>query len=211
VAQLGRWRQGELPSAGEALPAALAARLERCLAAVDGGAPADTLRASAASYARAWREHFGCEHEPVRLLGERNVFRYRPCGRVLVRGESATAAGRLALGQVLLAAGACGVPLEISLAAGDGSGWLAAAAEGAVAVEPEAGLLSRLGDPGGERLRALVPISREARAAAHAAGVTVLDAPPLAAGRLELRAYTREQAISRTVHRYGNVMEETAT
>ena len=208
VAQLGRWRQAEMPAAGEPLSAALAARLGRCLDAAGEGAE-ETLRASAASYARAWREHFGREHEWVRLQGERNLFRYRPCGGVLVRGESATAGGRLALGQVLLAAGACGVPVAISLAAGDGGGGLAAAAEGPVAVEPEAGLLSRLGAGGVERLRALVPISREARAAAHAGGAVVLDAPPLAAGRLELRAYLREQAISRTVHRYGNVMEET--
>ena len=54
-----------------------------------------------------------------------------------------------------------------------------------------------------------MPLSREARAAAHTAGIVVLDAPVLATGRLELRAYLREQAISRTVHRYGNVMEET--
>jgi RHH-type proline utilization regulon transcriptional repressor/proline dehydrogenase/delta 1-pyrroline-5-carboxylate dehydrogenase len=208
VAQLGRWRQAELPVREEPLPPALATRLARCLAAGDGAA-ADTLRASAASYARAWREHFGREHEWVRLQGERNLFRYRPCGSVLVRGESATAAGRLALGQVMLAADVCGVPVEISLAAGDARDWLAAAFEGPVAVEPEAGLLSRLGGRGVERLRAVAPISREAWAAAHAAGVVVLDSAPLAAGRLELRAYLREQAISRTVHRYGNVMEET--
>ena len=52
---------------------------------------------------------------------------------------------------------------------------------------------------------------REVRAAAHAAGVVVLDAPVLGAGRLELRAYLREQAVSRTVHRYGNVMQEKET
>ena len=56
-----------------------------------------------------------------------------------------------------------------------------------------------------------MPLSREVRAAAHAAGVVVLDAPVLGAGRLELRAYLREQAVSRTVHRYGNVMQEKET
>ena len=34
------------------------------------GEAAATLRASAASYAHAWREHFGRDHEPVRLLGD---------------------------------------------------------------------------------------------------------------------------------------------
>src|SRR6185503_13845833 len=82
----GGWKAsvvGPGAKAGGPLSAALAARLGRCLAAAGEGAE-ETLRASAASYARAWREHFGREHEWVRLQGERNLFRYRPCGGVLV-------------------------------------------------------------------------------------------------------------------------------
>jgi RHH-type transcriptional regulator, proline utilization regulon repressor / proline dehydrogenase / delta 1-pyrroline-5-carboxylate dehydrogenase len=210
VAQLGHWRQVARPVLGAPLSPAVAALLDRCLAAVEPGEAATTLRASAASYAHAWRKHFGREHEPVRLLGERNVLRYRACRRVLVRGEMATAAGRLALAQVRLAARTCGVPLELSLAEGEPAAWAAGDPEVTIAVESEAGLLARLAPGGAERLRALVLLSRGARAAAHAAGVVILDAPVLATGRLELRAYLREQAISRTVHRYGNVMEETS-
>jgi RHH-type proline utilization regulon transcriptional repressor/proline dehydrogenase/delta 1-pyrroline-5-carboxylate dehydrogenase len=130
---------------------------------------------------------------------------------VLVRAEAATPAGRLALAQVLLAARACGVPVEVSLAEGLPGPWLADPADVAVAVEPEPALAARLAAGGVERLRALMPLSRAARAAAHASGVVVLDGPVLAAGRLELRAYLREQAVSRTVHRYGNVMQEKET
>ena len=130
---------------------------------------------------------------------------------MLVRAEAATPAGRLALAQVLLAAHLCGVPIEVSLAEGVPGPWLADSADVAVAVEPQLALAARLGAGGVERLRALVPLSREVRAAAHAAGVAVLDAPVLGAGRLELRAYLREQAVSRTVHRYGNVMQEKET
>ncbi len=79
--------------------------------------PAPALRAAAESYERAWREHFSRAHEPIALLGERNVFRYRPCRSVLVRGEAATSAGRLALEQALLAARTCGVPATVSLSA----------------------------------------------------------------------------------------------
>jgi RHH-type proline utilization regulon transcriptional repressor/proline dehydrogenase/delta 1-pyrroline-5-carboxylate dehydrogenase len=39
----------------------------------------------------------------------------------------------------------------------------------------------------------------------------VIDAPVLANGRLELRWYLREQTVSRTLHRYGNVTGPTAT
>jgi RHH-type proline utilization regulon transcriptional repressor/proline dehydrogenase/delta 1-pyrroline-5-carboxylate dehydrogenase len=39
----------------------------------------------------------------------------------------------------------------------------------------------------------------------------VLDAPPLATGRLELRWYLREQSVSRVVHRYGNILPAAGT
>src|SRR5262249_26864125 len=54
-------------------------------------------------------------HETSRLLGEENVFRYRRCRRVLVRGEVRSPEGRSALCQVLLAACTCGVPVTLSL------------------------------------------------------------------------------------------------
>jgi len=171
-----------------------------------GEEPATALRAAADSYERAWQEHFSVPHEPIRLLGERNVFRYRPCHRVLVRGEAATPAGRLALDQVLLAARTCGTPLTVSLSAGEPGAWPAAAGLVEVVAEPEAALSARLAAAGVERLRALEPVSRELRAAAHAARLVVLDGPVLPAGRLELRCYVREQTVSRVVHRYGAVM-----
>jgi hypothetical protein len=74
-------------------------------------------------------------------------------------------------------------------------------------VETESALITRLAGSGFERLRALVPVSAELRAAAHAAGVTVIDAPVLPAGRLELRHYLREQTVSHLVHRYGSVFD----
>ena len=169
------------------------------------------LQAAADSYERAWREHFSQVYEPIRLLGERNVFRYRPCRRVLVRGEAATAAGRLALSLVLLATRACGAPVTVSLSAGEPGPWLAEADDGGAVAETEAELIARLGAGGFERLRALVPISHALRAAAHSAGMAVLDAPVLAAGRLELRHYLREQTVSHLVHRYGSVPLEPLT
>ena len=79
-------------------------------------------------------------------------------------------------------------------------------------MEAEAGFVERLADPGdAERLRVWEPISTAARAAANGAGVTVIDAPVLANGRLELRWYLREQVVSRVLHRYGNVAEPAAT
>ena len=207
VLQLGRWRQAMLPQDGAPCSPAVAALLERCLEAVPGDEAGAVLRASAASYASAWAEHFGRAHEPIPLLGERNLFRYRPCRAVLVRADTATPHGRLALAQVLLAARTCGVPVTVSVSSGESGPWPAGPDEITVVAESEAGLIGRLGGGAFERLRALVPVSDAVRAAALAAGAAVLGAPALATGRLELRAYLREQAVSRVVHRYGTVMQ----
>ena len=85
--------------------------------------------------------------------------------------------------------------------------WLAECDGVEVSVETEAGLVERLAHPGdAERLRVWEPISTAARAATNGTGVTVIEAPVLANGRLELRRYLREQTVSRVLHRYGSVM-----
>jgi len=189
--------------------------LERFLHETDDEQSKALLRASAASYELAWGSHFSREHDPMRILGERNLFRYRPCHGVLVRAETATPSGRLALQQVLLAALTCGVPVTVSLSRGAAWPWLSEHVAVAAATESEADLIEYLRSSSQEqdieRLRVLDPVSLAVRAAAHEAGVAVLDAAVLATGRLELRWYLREQTVSRVVHRYGNVMEPGAT
>jgi hypothetical protein len=80
-----------------------------------------------------------------------------------------------------------------------------------VAVESEAGFVERLAHgAGAERLRTWEPVTTAARGAAAGTGVTVIDAPVVACGRLELRWYLREQVASRVLHRYGSVTEPPA-
>jgi len=212
VLQLAHWRQvsdsrGENTTRGQ-----LSDLLERFLEEADDEQAKALLRASAASYILAWQHHFSREHDPMRILGERNVFRYRPCRGVLVRAETVSAAGRLALQQVLLAAVTCGVPLTVSLSRGELWPWRAEHPTIAAIAESESDLIERLRSSDGvERLRVLDPVSLRVRAAAHEGGAAVIDAPVLAVGRLELRWYLREQTVARVVHRYGNVMERAAT
>ncbi|HXA95119.1 MAG TPA: proline dehydrogenase family protein [Candidatus Dormibacteraeota bacterium] len=208
VLQLARWHPVALPPSGADVDSAplVAALLERCLDETTDEAARAQLRASAAGYALAWRGHFSREHDPSRIPGERNVFRYRPCRRVLIRAESESTAGRLALQQVLLAALTCSVSVTVSLSRGASMPGLTGPAAGVL--ESEAELIARLRSPEDlERLRVLDPVSLDVRRAAHEVGVSVIDAPALATGRLELRWYLREQTVARLVHRYGNVME----
>jgi RHH-type proline utilization regulon transcriptional repressor/proline dehydrogenase/delta 1-pyrroline-5-carboxylate dehydrogenase len=211
VLQLARWRETTLPTAGASLRQELSALLKNWLEETDDEQAQALLRASAASYAQAWQRHFSLEHDPMRIVGERNVFRYRPCRRVLIRAEAVTPTGRLALQQVILAALTCDVPLTISLSRGDPSSWLPDHAAVAAIIENEADAIERLRSSTSiERLRVLDTVSPAVRAAAHEAGVAVIDAPVLATGRLELRWYLREQTIAHVMHRYGNVMEPAA-
>jgi RHH-type transcriptional regulator, proline utilization regulon repressor / proline dehydrogenase / delta 1-pyrroline-5-carboxylate dehydrogenase len=203
VLQLARWRQATCPAADdEPLPEPMAALLERGLAALSDAEGRALVRASAASYARAWRRHFGREHDPMAIRGERNAFRYRPCHRVIARGTTT-----VALCQVILAACLAGTPLTVSLSPDARPWpWLADCGGVELVVETEAGLVERLAHPHeAERVRVWEPLSTAARAAANGAGVTVIDAPVLANGRLELRWYLREQTVSRVLHRYGSV------
>jgi RHH-type proline utilization regulon transcriptional repressor/proline dehydrogenase/delta 1-pyrroline-5-carboxylate dehydrogenase len=211
VLQLARWRQVTAPvTDGVPLPERVAALLDRCLPLLPSTADRESARASAASYARAWREHFGREHDPSAILGERNGFRYRRCRRVIARGADGV---DLAVVQVTLAACAAGVVLTVSLPP-DARPARSLGEERAidVVVETEAGFVEHLAHPrDAERVRVWAPMSTAARAAAAGVGLTVVEAPVLANGRLELRWYLREQAVSQVLHRYGNVAEPTVS
>ena len=208
VLQLGTWRQVNRPTR-QADPAPIvAAVLERCQhLSADDRVPA-LLQASARSYAWAWQRHYHREHDPSQILGEVNLFRYRPVRGVLVRAEATTSLVPLA--QVVLAAVTCAVPLTVSLSPGR-ENWdsLIGLSTVQVVVENEATLIARIDsrDAVYDRLRALGPLSTALRRALNMAGINVVDVPVLANGRLELRYYLREQSLSQTVHRYGNVLK----
>jgi RHH-type proline utilization regulon transcriptional repressor/proline dehydrogenase/delta 1-pyrroline-5-carboxylate dehydrogenase len=208
VLQLGTWCQVDLP-ARQADPApVVAAVLERCQQLSGDGHVQALWQASARSYAWAWQSHYSQEHDPSQILGELNLFRYRPVRGVLVRVDAATAL--VPLVQVVLAALTCEAPLTVSLCPDrDDCDWLAELGTVQMIVEDEARLIARLsaGDAVYDRLRALGPLSTALRRALNAVGISVVDAPVLANGRLELRYYLREQALSQTVHRYGNVLK----
>jgi RHH-type proline utilization regulon transcriptional repressor/proline dehydrogenase/delta 1-pyrroline-5-carboxylate dehydrogenase len=149
----------------------------------------ETNPATTPTYEQWWRDYFSHEHDPSALRAELNAFRYRPCRGVILRlaEMDATAVGR---GQ--LAGKTCGVPLAISIGSEESEGdfirRLPALAERA------------------EFLRTQVPPSDEILRAAHAAGLNWINAPILADGRMELPRWLREQSISETRHRYGQLL-----
>ncbi len=149
---------------------------------------ADWLAHAEASDRAAWLDEFSVEHDPTALFCESNVFRYRPLALVAVRVEAGT--DPAALRRVRSAASTCGVRTLIST----------------VEAEDAETFAARIGSLGADRIRHLGVVDPVVRDAAANAGIHIADDAVTAEGRIELQHYLREQAISTTLHRHGNVL-----
>lgn len=206
VHQFGHFQQTALPKKLARPAPGVASLLQRLEPLVEAEAVA-ILRAAAGSYAWAWAEHFSQEHDPSQILGERNLFRYRPLRGLLLRADKQTPPVALAL--ALLAAATVRATVHLSVGPGMESWhWLERVEGFTLAEEGESNLVAQLqvSPPPVDRLRALAPLETELRRALNNAGISVVEGTVLANGRLELGHYLREQAVSQTVHRYGNVL-----
>jgi len=143
-----------------------------------------------ADYKARWINYFSQEHDPTGLKSEANILRYFSIDKVFVRCSDPTAPE---IDLLRAASALTGVPLEISVRSD----------------ESEAALGNRMKRSTGEiRLRVLAPATDELLSLALAAGVTVDTAPVTGSGRLELTHWIKEQAISRTMHRYGRLLNQ---
>lgn len=146
------------------------------------------LEVAIASDVQVWAEEFGRGHDPSDLGVESNVLRYRPVPRLTLRVAQGAAEAHVR--RVLSVAARAGVPVRISH----------------VATEDDAAFAARIssGDVVG-RVRVIGSAQGVREAAAGRVGdVTVLDRPVVADGRREGLTVLREQAVSRTMHRFGH-------
>ncbi len=149
----------------------------------------DALPADAeASYLEAWRNHFSVEHDPSALRCESNTFRYRPARGVVLRLETEDAE---TVRRAKLASAITGTSLTISHVAEEND-------------EVFATRLSKMAESS-EFLRITGTCSETVLRAAHDAGLNVIATPLTACGRVELRHWLREQSVTRTLHRYGQI------
>ena len=145
-------------------------------------------------YDAQWRTEFSQTHDPSGLFCEANLFRYRSIGAMgLVLDESAT---DLDIGRVERAASLAGVTLKRAPNGGEAERerWMRSLAANKVERVRFVGAEPTLHD----------------YATANELGMHLVTAPVLAAGRLELLHYVREQAMSVTLHRFGNLVNAAA-
>lgn len=166
--------------------------------------------------ARAWPA-YAREHDATGLTVEANLLRHRRYGTVVVRCRAGTSARDLA--RVLAAARTVGTPVVVS-AAPDAGVTAEAVTEAArrvdahvpgLVLESEVGLAGRLPALGQVVVRVLGGVGEgdghpPLRATCEELGLRCDEAPVVMSGHVELGRLLREQAVSRTLHRYGRVV-----
>jgi len=134
-----------------------------------------------------WQSHYAVGHDPANLFCERNELRYLPHPTVTIRAS----------------ADADPSEVERALAAAhrvNPTARLSDAGE-----EPDGVFEASLTEMRWGRVRMVGSIPDSLRTAAIRHDVHLVEEPVTAAGRLELRLYLREQSISQTLHRFGNI------
>lgn len=210
---LGRWRAEEHEQSNTLHLRGLETPISRLIEALQGGLKFEEferVRRTALSCQIAWNETFGEVTDISNLRIERNLFRYRPAP-CLIRFSSDAKADEL--GQVLVAAVAARAPIMIS------SAWelptgLARELEqrqASVRIESDDEFLARLRSEGlreAPRMR-LLGGSRKAVQSAlkNAVDIALFSDDVTLAGLVEMLPFLREQSISITAHRHGNVDE----
>jgi RHH-type proline utilization regulon transcriptional repressor/proline dehydrogenase/delta 1-pyrroline-5-carboxylate dehydrogenase len=161
---------------------------------------------AAESYERNFRDEFSVERDIHHLVGEQNIFRYRPLKSMALRIQPEDN-----LCDVLMIAAAAritGTPLTLSIASGDNklTSLDKLVCDGSLVIQPEAGFIDDMEKY--ERIRMCSPsVPAEIYKRAAMLGKYIATAKPLAEGRLELLHYVKEQSIAFEYHRYGSISE----
>ncbi len=147
---------------------------------------------------RVWDE-MRAGSDPTGLRAERNLLRYRPLRRVLLRAGDDVDDRQL--DAAMVAATTIGVQVELSTPR-------RRRAPGAVqVVEDDEALAARAATAtvGVDRVRLLGAATPALLAAMHALGAAVDTTAAIGIARLELVHWSRAQAVSETLHRHGHV------
>lgn len=167
------------------------------------------LEAAAESYAYWWDNEFSIEHDPSQIHGETNHFRYRPRPWHMLRfSEAWTGDNAIGSSLIALACHTVGTQLLLSAAAPDQAlEKFAKSVRAKLVIETSEELVERLREMEGGTLRFYGGCDRSQFSPSSIGNLPILNSSSLANGRIELLNYLKEQSISETVHRYGNLFE----
>jgi RHH-type proline utilization regulon transcriptional repressor/proline dehydrogenase/delta 1-pyrroline-5-carboxylate dehydrogenase len=161
-----------------------------------------------ADYKRWWETLFSGVTEMAGLAAESNQLRYRPFAPgVVVRVTQEDD-----IDEVAKAVGAAAVTgTTVRLSSGRPLPHSTRLSATPCTVESAEAFAASMGAMAGSRLRLLGPAEPEVWAAAADLAITVYDEPMCGHGRVEVVRWLREQVVTRSLHRYGNIVYEPLT
>ena len=167
----------------------------------------DSLTTICGSYAHWWETEFSIEHDPSNVHGETNHFRYRSRPWHVLRINKPLDNMLETAARAAIACATTGTQFQLSC---DNSVlWadqLCDQLGGKLSIESNEQLAKRLSKLKGGTLRIIGDYDPECYAPAVIGNIPIVRPEVLANGRIELTNYLREQSISETVHRYGNII-----
>ena len=148
------------------------------------------LTAVSDAFVRWAERELAAEHDPSGLVAERNVQRYRrlPAGVAVRLGEGAEPT---AAAIARTAAAVTGTRLVVSSASAD----------------PDEAFARRVAALRVDRVRVAGATTDVVRRAVHAAGIVLDERSIVTCPEIELPRWLREQAVSRTMHRHGRMVQ----
>jgi RHH-type proline utilization regulon transcriptional repressor/proline dehydrogenase/delta 1-pyrroline-5-carboxylate dehydrogenase len=199
------WEQVEPPKLRSKIPQSLADWIQRSTS--DLGLQ-DRLMTAAESYQYWWVKEFSVSHDPSQIHGETNEFRYRPRQTHLVRVEQIDGVTECQLLKIALACQIVGSELRVSVDAGlDLKNPMGApVVEWVVEKRTELDQRMDAADWGAFSICLLGTYDSGFADIANKMGVPVFVGPALENGRIGLVRHFREQSVTETVHRYGNIV-----
>lgn len=208
VAAFCRWDETQLPSQSTELDPSTHTFARELAAWIGGDAAREALFATAGSYAFWWKNEFSISHDPSQIHGETNEFRYRPRPWYLLRLQSTDHEHwKMMVARSLLACRVTGVPMTISVSKANAElTKIAQIAKASIVSETDQQLAQRLKATKGGTLRILGEYEPQVFAPSVIGNIPIIEPHVFANGRLELLNYLREQSMTQTVHRYGNIV-----
>jgi RHH-type proline utilization regulon transcriptional repressor/proline dehydrogenase/delta 1-pyrroline-5-carboxylate dehydrogenase len=172
----------------------------------------ERLEAAARSDAYWWASQVGAEQDWAAIFCESNLLRYRPLPNLVIR--VAPGAGLRDVARALMASVRAGATPLLSMSTTSWSAWdgrehlhaLAARAGSQLVVEEPDTLIARLQALGESAVARVRLLGHEPPLLVLEPHVHVDSRPPVLLGQVELLRYVREQTVSRTLHRFGNVV-----
>ena len=202
VVSLGKWEQKELPKKSSPLSKKCEILVQKLVKICPQ--EEQIIKTAAKNFTYWWEKEFSREHDPSKIYGENNIFRYRPLKKICLRQETSK---EKELALCILASFIVGNKIEISTPQVLKQYENIHSSVSFIREDQET-FLNRLRKQAKIycSLRTTSP-NKEIHQVTNKISLQLIDWEILANGRIELLHYLREQSISHTIHRYGNIIE----